>query len=414
MFRIVTTLLALSLLSPTIVLADTAVVSLLERHLQAGTLPTCERELAELLKKNPKDPQARYGLGTIQFLHAVEGLAQDLHRYGFMQTSWIARGGPLIGDQLPLPPNPKPEQIDYLKSRKIYQDFVTRLEQAEATLALVDSPDVKLPVHFGLIRLDLNGDGSGTDDESLWKIYERMNRGARVQEAQAKQFVITFDAGDVLWLRGYCHLLMGLSETLLAYDFQELFERCGHILFANVKSPYPFLPIQGKEEFLSYDSIVDLIAMIHLINFPVAEPKRMASALQHLESMVDVSSKSWDLILAETDDDNEWIPNPKQTGVIPNVKVTDEMIASWRHFLSEARDILQGKTLVPFWRAGAGQGVNMRKIFTEPRRFDLVLWLQGTDVAPFLQEGKVTDPEVWQRLNRVFGGEFIGFAFWFN
>ena len=55
-----------------------------------------------------------------------------------------------------------------------------------------------------------------------------------------------------------------------------------------------------------------------------------------------------------------------------------------------------------------------RRVFTEPREFDLILWIQGTAAAPYLERGERTTPEVWDRLRRVFGGEFIGFALWFN
>jgi hypothetical protein len=368
------------------------------------------------LKKTPKDAQARFGLGVVQFLRAVEGLGQDLSRYGFLQTASVARAGAMLGNQLPIPINPNPEEIDYQKARQIYQKFVTQLEQAEATLALVDSPDVKLPLHFGQIRLDFFGAGKTTESEPvmLSEVYARMNRAAAIDPEAAKKFVISFDAGDVQWLRGYCHLLMALGETTLAHDFHEIFERSGHLFFTKVKTPYTFLHKETTKEWLAFEPIIDVIATIHLINFPVAEPKRMTTALKHLESMVEVSSKSWDLIVAETDNDNEWIPNSNQESVIPNVKVTQEMIDSWKHFLAEARDILKGDTLIPFWRGKDERGVNLRLVFTDPKSFDLVLWVHGTGAAPYLQKGKVTEPAVWERLNRVFGGEFIGFALWFN
>ena len=60
------------------------------------------------------------------------------------------------------------------------------------------------------------------------------------------------------------------------------------------------------------------------------------------------------------------------------------------------------------------RGINFRRIFTEPREFDLVLWAQGTAAAPYLEEGELTPPETWQRINRIFRGEFIGFVIWFN
>ena len=46
--------------------------------------------------------------------------------------------------------------------------------------------------------------------------------------------------------------------------------------------------------------------------------------------------------------------------------------------------------------------------------FDLVLWVQGSAATPYLEKGEFTRHEVWDRLLRVFEGEFVGFALWFN
>ncbi len=388
-------------------------VAVLEQHLQAGKFSEAEAALAAELKQSPKDAQARFGLGTVQFLKGVQRLAQSLHRHGFGQQL----RGLMPGFDLPIPHNRSPEKVNYQQVRAIIQNFVTDLTKAEATLALIDAEEVKLPLHFGLIRLDLDGNGTLQPEETLWRIYSRLNRGAGVTEEQSKSFTIAFDTGDVYWLRGYCHLLLAFGETALAHDWQEFFERVGHRMFPIVDSPYPFLTeatAGDTNSFFSFTQLADLVAAIHLINFKVTDPERMQAALGHLEAMVTVSNKSWDFILKETDNDQEWIPNPKQTGVIPNVVVTEEMIASWRHFLTEAKSILKGEKLIPFWRGAADRGVNLRKVYMEPRPFDLVMWVQGTGAAPYLQKGPITDPEVWSRLQRVFGGEFIGFALWFN
>jgi hypothetical protein len=391
-------------------------VRLLEKHLQAGTLSAGQTALEAALKQNPKDDQARFGLGALQFVKSIETLSQSLYRHGFLQG--IGRMAVLLGPpgDLPVPNNPDPQQINYDEARQIVQTFVSNLAKAEATLAAIKSDDVRLPLRFGLIRLDFDGDGKATDDETLWQIYTRVNRRAGVTAEAAKEFVIAFDAGDVAWLRGYCHLLMGLGEASLAHDWHELFERTGHLMFTKVESPYKFLAedVPGAGQPFSFAKIADLIAWIHLINFKVAEPKRMEAALAHFEAMVTHSRRSWELILKEKDDDNEWIPSPGQTGVIPNVRVTEEMVEGWRAFLAEAETILKGTKLVPFWRGNGEAGLNLRKVFTQPRPFDLVIWIQGTGAAPYLEKGEVTDQAVWERLMRVFQGEFIGFALWFN
>jgi hypothetical protein len=382
-----------------------------EPLLQQGKLADAERALGDDLKAKPGDDNARFALGVVQFLRAVEGRMQAFHRHGYRSEP-----GMISFTNLPIPPNPKPEPLDYKTARKLLQAWVDDLGRSETTLASVKSAEVKLPLHFGLIRLDFDGDGKADEDETLWKVYGKFNRGANASAEAAKDFVIAFDRGDVDWLRGYCHVLSALTEALLAHDFEEFFNRSGFLLFDGVKPPEAFLieSDQPKNGF-NIDQILDLVTMFHLIRLPVVEPNRLKSALAHMEAMVALSRTSWKFILAETDDDHEWVPNPKQSTVMPNVRVTAEMVEGWKNFLDEFELILQGKKLAPFWRGKPPRrGINVRRVFTEPRTLDLVLWVQGTAAAPYLEPGEVTSNETWSRINRIFGGEFIGFAMWFN
>jgi hypothetical protein len=394
----------------------------LSKYLETGTLSAGISDLEKHLQQNGNDHQARFGLGVMQFLHAVEGLAQDHYRYGLLseRTDDI----PLL--RLPVPPNKNPQQISYEKAREALQDFVDDLAAVLKTLSQVDPSDVKLPIHFGRIRLDLNGDGQADESERFWKIYASFNR--RVNEENGEKFAIVFDGGDVHWLRGYCHLLMAMGEVVLAHDWEDLFERTAHVVYPKVQSQYALLQAEGDNDWSIF---LDAIAFIHLINFEVVAPEKLKSALAHLDEMTVQSRLSWKLIRAETDNDREWLPNPSQTGVIPNVKVTEVMISSWEETMAEMQAIFEGRKLLPYWR-GAGTvfefgdvtynptlGINLRRVFTEPTRLDLVLWLQGTAATPYLESyeksGKPpVDGEVFDRMVRVFQGEFIGFAIWFN
>jgi len=183
------------------------------------------------------------------------------------------------------------------------------------------------------------------------------------------------------------------------------------------KADIPPLPeplLRPEQDGPGIGEIADAIAAVHLAHFPLKEPQRMKSALSHLQQVVRCSRESWKAIQAETDDDHEWIPSSKQTGVIPGVRIAPEMIAGWHDFLSEAESLLAGKKLVPHWRFNKQYGINLRRVFEEPREFDLVLWAHGAAAAPYAEEGSVATAETWVRLQQIFRGQFIGFAFWFN
>lgn len=384
-----------------------------EDYLLKGSLQDGERALSAELSVRTNDDKLRFGLAIIQFLRALEQLVQDLHRYGLRQLSMREIGGPLA--RIPIPKNAAPETLSYLQTRKIVETLLANLTKAEATLGEMNDENVKFPLRFGMVRFDVTGNGRVSEGETLWRGYAAVTGNTEITAEKARKFSITFDRGDVHWLRGYCHLLMAPCEFLLAHDFKETFERTGHLFFPKIDSPYPYLNKGKHVHNIGSDGmdITDIIAFIHLINWEVKEPQRMTATLRHLEQVIALSRVSWKSIMAETDDDNEWLPNPRQTGVIPNVRVTAEMVTAWSEVMNEAEKVLKGERLIPFWR-GDGKGVNVRKFFLEPRRFDLVLWVQGSAAAPYLQQGTKTKLETWRQLTGPFGGHFPGFALWFN
>jgi hypothetical protein len=386
--------------------------------LTRGTMGQAVEGLRQRVERDAGDDNARFALAIAQTLRGVERLAASMHRYGLRTDTW-AREMPFF--RIPVPANPDPEPISYDESRQMLIDWLEDMAAARKTLSEIKRPqDVKLELPIGMMHLDLNGDGTAADDEQLWKLFAALNRGLgrgpeQLDEKRARQFVIALDGGDVHWLHGYCHLLSALPEMSLAYDQSELFHATAHMFFKNVETPHAFLNEGVKvADFGAGVDIVDAIAFVHLLNLPVNEPQRMTAGLEHLRAMLDQSRKSWDLILAETDDDREWIPSPRQSTVLPNTRVTDEMVKTWMTFLDEAQAVLDGKKLIPFWRSRDGRGVNLRRVFTEPTRFDLVLWVQGTAATPYLEEGELTTPQTWRQFQRVFAGDFFTFAVWFN
>lgn len=395
---------------------------LVEKFLMSGELAAGEEALANHLENRPGDDQVLFELGVLRAVRAVEHLGQSLYRYGarghrsvlfgMMGGNFGAGGGvPIL--RMPVPKNPDPDRIDYQHARRILERFAADLEKAEKTLAQVDDPNVGLPLHFGLIRLDLNGDGVAQEHEKLWRVYASIfRRNRNVTRATAEKFVVSFDKADVHWLRGYCHLLMAMCDVGRAYDWSELFERTGHLFFANIESPYSVTQ-SSSGGFIG--PILDEVALYHLIRFPVKEPERLESALRHLQIMIEQSRLTWKAIQAEEDNNREWIPGPRQSGVIPGIRVTRQMVDAWHEFLDEAEALLAGEKLIPFWRNNSEDvGVNLRRAFTEPREFDAILWAHGSAAVPYLEEGDLTSADTWQRLQNVFGGQFIGFAVWFN
>ena len=385
----------------------------ISEDLESGRLAAAEESLTKFLAKQPEDDLGRFQLGAVQFFAAVERLAQDSYRYGLNPNMGMV---PFL--RTPVEVNPNPGPVRYGDIRAMIERFVQGVEHAEATLAPVKDTRLSWKLDLMAVRLDMNGDGQAEPDETLWSVFERFAI-RRPGVLRPESFAIGLDSADVHWLRGYCHLVAALGEMILAYDHQRLFDHTAQLFFANPQTPY--VSILGRrpgeaEPARPFDpeQIMDAVAFIHLASFPVREPERLAKARNHLLAMIDASRKSWELIEAESDNDHEWIPGPGQDSIVEGVAINRERLAAWRRFLDEADAVLHGKKLVPFWRHGTNQGVNLMRVFTEPKDFDLVLWFQGSGAVPYLDKGEITSPETWAEFQRVFGGRFIGFAIWIN
>jgi hypothetical protein len=223
---------------------------------------------------------------------------------------------------------------------------------------------------------------------------------------------IAFDRGDAIWLRGYSNALLALTEFLLAHDWREGFEATFHIFFPRPEWPFAQLVNPPGGAPFDSDRIADVVSFIHLLNWPVVEPARLGATRRHLGQVIALSRQSWDAIEAETDDDREWIPSPRQTSQIVRLTVDRERLAAWRAMLDEAEAVLDGRKLVPHWRFA--KGFNLRRVFEEPRRFDLVLWITGPGAVPFLEDGPVTTGETWGAIADAFQGGFGSYLVWWN
>ena len=390
-------------------------------NLTQGQFAAAEAYLQNRLIAEPKHAQARFALGIVQVLSAVEKLGQDHYRYGAMNVG--LRNLPVL--RLPVPINPEPETITYQQVRQVFADFQQRLMKAEAELANVDLNQVMtLPIDLTAIRFDLIGEGKSEHQIGFANLFGAINQQRPGNDPPGLS--VTFDSGDVLWLRGYCHFLAGFCDIVLAYDHQRLFNQTAQLIYPKHISSEPAtepLDLTQKPDFTR--QVIDLITAIHLMNCPLQEPARMASARHHFLEMIRTSRQSWALIQEETDDDSEWLPNSKQTGVL-RVPVTREVIEGWHAVLTEMEELLEGRKLIPFWRnfenyfdqnqplPAETRGVNLKRFFTEPRDFDLILLIQGGGVLPYLERGTLSLPETWENLMQVFRGQFFGFAVWFN
>lgn len=379
-----------------------------EKYLIDGQLDAGRDAITKHLKANPEDDQTRFGLGVLEFLQAVEHLGQSMHHYGVRSETNL----PFL--RIPVPKNKNPAPIKYEDTRHILKTLVRDLKRADKTLSQITSDDVKLPLHLFKYHLDWNKDGKTDASESFARVAAEYVRWNLTNE-EYREVAIHFDRADVYWLRGYCNLICAMSEFLLAYDQQDSWDAAARCFFPTAVVKFEFLMEEDYDSFYWFSNLTDLIAGIHNLGMPLVDAERMKASHSHLMTTLQQSRLMWDRIQQETDNDLEWIPNPDQQSAVTEIQFDKEMVDGWYSFLDEAEAILKGEKLVVFWRGtDENRGVNLYRVFHEPRDFDIVLWIHGSGAAPFLEKGEVSSPETWRRFERIFRGDFIGFATWIN
>lgn len=384
--------------------ADEAARTLAASTLATGNLAQGADGLAAMIAADPANDDAKLGLGMVQFMQAVEGLSQGLYRYGLQPPrSFLI---PIM--RLPVPVNPRPQTIDFDKFRALLLTFVDDLAVADETLAGVASAGVKVPVNLAALHYDADGDGKPESFNTVLAAILDLD----VEDFDGAEAVVAFDTADAYWFRGYSNVLMGLGEFLLAYDWRDNFDVSFHVFFPRAQSAFQqALALRDpRGMFTSEVDIADIVSFIH-IRWPVGEGERMAKAREHLKTMVAMSRSSWEAIVAETDNDREWIPSPDQVSYM-GTEVRADQIVAWMEVLDEVEALLDGTKLMPHWRFN--KGVNMRRVFDEPTPFDLILWITGPSAFPYLEDGPVLTSRRWNDIIRAFDGQFGSYAIWFN
>jgi hypothetical protein len=382
------------------------VSEVLTKNLYAGALNQGAEELAALGSSG----EAKAAQGILLFVSAVERLGQSLHRHGLETT----RGGimmqlPIL--RMPVEPNPHPEPLDYQKYRAILQTLFDDLNKADGLLIEGAKGEVKLPIDLLKVRMDINGDGKAEDKETLGFILNALSPPA--EPGPLPDLAFSFDKADILWLRGYIQFLTAAAQFGLAVDFEESFNKTAHAYFPNAGLPMQEELVRPAQAMGFVDnSIGDALSLIHLLNWQVTDPERLKDVRLRLKTLAQLSRDSWAAARAETDNDNEWLPNAKQSSKFAGAPVDDAIIDGWLLVMDEFDAVLDGKKLMPHWRFE--KGFNVKRFFEESKRIDAVLILAGVDAIPFLETGPISTSASWNGLTGAFRGNFLGYAIWFN
>nr|MDX8321769.1 hypothetical protein [Agrobacterium sp. rho-8.1] len=272
-----------------------------------------------------------------------------------------------------------------------------------------------MKIDLSIAHFDWNGDGKVGSEDHIGRLVSNKD-----ENGDAVPFIVGFDTADAKWLQGYDNLLMAVAKAWLSHDFSESWNGSFGVVFPRAVSTMSQANGKGAEDPTMFgvnkaqaDDLADFVTLVHTIRWPVADKVMWGEMRDHLKKVIVLNRETWALIDRATDDDHEWLPGPKQkSGVLPSFDVTPERIQAWLAVLSQFEAALDGKILVPHWRFD--KGVNLAKVFEDPRPLDLVLWVTGPAAVPFLQDGTAMSSDEWNQIATIFEGNFAAYAFYFN
>lgn len=410
-------------------LSATEIGDQLAQRLYDGTLAEIDAQALERCDQMHTD--ACFTKGMIELIGAYEDLAQAMYRHGATSPNSSAldllfgMGGT---SDAAASGNPNPEPLTYEGLRTILDDFSRNLTSAGSFFERAEvGTDFVIPIDPFRVRIDLDGNGTAGEGETLALLLadynamlddtgiEPLGSGKiKSKPPTAPDMTIGFDNADAVWFAGYTNVVAAPVELLLAHDFSQFYDAYLHRVF-----PKAGLPMQDHSEggmlFMDPDSdawIADLIAGIHTIDFPVIDQPRLAGVLERLETITTLSRRNWALILAETDDDRELVPSPRQASLVPGMAVTQDVVDAWMATLDTVDQVLDGQLLVPHWRFE--KGFDLKAYFTTASETDLVMLLTGAGALPYLKAGPIADAQSFAAANETLGADWLNYAFWFN
>lgn len=206
-------------------------------------------------------------------------------------------------------------RLDHAAGRKAFADFASALATVDADLAVAErDPAFALELCLACWDHDWNHTGELDDaDRHLFEV-EVDATGAELPDGDPRRRpTFRFDAGDIAWARAMIAFQRATVDLVLAYK---------------------------------WDAIDRLLDEDHFpppqIRIELADAGRVRHARELILAGLAFSDRSRELYLAETDDDREWVPNPRQADHAVPLVMDQAMYDTWAAVTRDVRALVDG------------------------------------------------------------------------
>lgn len=295
--------------------------------------------------------------------------------------------------------NPQERDRGFVQATRVkLEEILGRITVARQILTTVRTNKPLFVIEPGKWEIDLDGDGAITPFEKhfFWvakrgndQIAAFSGTGSTTEyyESQFVKPVIKLDQSDVYWAAAYLNFAEAALNLVLSYN----------------------VDLTGK----------DVIVL--------SDEKRVATkAYPRLLEGTATSRKLRESLLKETDNDREWIANPRQTNTSFPLVMDAQSFATWGALLEHMDSLFRGKTLLGGaaasrpgdaqpWRTRdltmglcpPGEGINVRDLFLRPLKRPLdaaersARCVKPTAAVPFTGLGKLIEASLRRNAGRT-------------
>ena len=272
------------------------------------------------------------------------------------------------------------------------------MERCSAALAdLPDGTDPGFVLNFNDLWFDIDGDGQRGLRESAIPLLRRMAGLGRARGSGDTPPIVRFDAADAAWLSAYAHVLAGIGEMALAFDFEPAIARA-----RGTRERLQTLTTQeGTSRFDAYDGYLDLFPILLETLSHQPDPAHTRAAAAHWRAMIADNRRFWALVAQETDNQAEWIPNDRQDSML-GFAFPPGLGTRWQAVLDDGAALLEGRRSIPFWRAKS-VGIDLAAWLDAPTPLDLPGVVQGWALAPYFTAAPPIDAANWRQFVTLVG-----------
>jgi hypothetical protein len=265
--------------------------------LQASRFADAEAKAREIVGKEPANAQANAVAAIAAYQRTMHQLVQDVVAIamGAGQTHNVNH--------------------QYLKYALGSVDQSLRAIEQQLAVAGADS-NFALDLCLACWRMDWNHDGRiNGRDEAFLQIEVDAEGNNLPPDDPRRTPTFRFDVGDVHWARAMVMFQHAFLNMVMAYDFSAL------------------------EQFV----IKDFREMPEAFRLRLLDKDRIKQAKALILDGLAAAELSRQQYLAETDDVNEWLPNPRQKNHPLPLPVDDALYETWAQILGDLARLVQGQ-----------------------------------------------------------------------